>query len=54
MDLYLDTATTSSGATYGRWNFATSNANATTRTETVASTGSTTSTHSSMYLPAAL
>jgi hypothetical protein len=35
----LDTATTSSGATYGRWNFATTNSNATTRTETVASSG---------------
>ena len=45
MDLYLDTATTSSGATYGRWNFATTNSNATTRTETVASSGSTNPVH---------
>ncbi|MGH3264756.1 MAG: LamG-like jellyroll fold domain-containing protein, partial [Trebonia sp.] len=45
MLLYLDTATGSGGSSYDRWNFAVTSANATSRTRTVASTGSTNPVH---------
>jgi hypothetical protein len=41
MDLYLATVTSSTGATYGAWNFGTTNNNTATPTTTVATTGGT-------------
>jgi hypothetical protein len=45
MVLYLATTTDSNGNTYGSWNFRTTSSNATTRTATVATSGSTNPVH---------